>query len=503
MAVAPPTLEISPEEAIAPFVVALDIGSTASRGGLYDATGRPVKGAKQRRAHEFTKAVDGTSTIDADQVFEECRTIVDGIVAFAESAGLDGDVRGVALDTFASSLVLTAATPNGKQRALTPCFTYADSRSHAQVEQLRAVIDEQEYHARTGVRLHTSYLPSRIRWLRETRPDLLEQAEHLMSLGEYVYYRLAGVRGLARSTAAWAGILDAHTGELDQPILEQVQARPGWFADLKDPDEPSRSTKKRVAKNWPCLADADWFHAIPDGWASNIGPGAVDAGTVAVAAATSGAMRVILNEVPAEIPQGLWCYRLSRNSCILGGALNDVGRALSWLADTIAPVDDLPAVLLSEPPAGTPVVVPFFTGERATGWAAQAAASFTGVTAATGPAHLWRGVVDGLAISYARIWEQLREAGAKPERVVATGSVTTEHPEWLQSLANALGTPVIPAEIKRSTLRGTALIAMSVLAPEASPAALPLGEAYEELAGVSPYYEKLREEFEKQYNSTL
>ncbi|MGP6174163.1 gluconokinase [Corynebacterium sp. A21] len=502
MAVAPPTLEISPTEALAPFVVALDIGSTASRGGLYDATGRPVKGAKQRRAHEFTKAADGTSTIDADQVYEECRSIIEGIVAFAETTGLDTEVRGVALDTFASSLVLTAAK-NGKQRALTPCFTYADSRSHTQVEQLRAEVDEQEYHARTGVRLHTSYLPSRISWLRETQPELLEQAEHLMSLGEYVYYRLAGIRGLARSTAAWAGILDAHTGELDQPILEQVQARPGWFADLKDPDEPSRSTKKKVAKNWPCLAAADWFHAIPDGWASNVGPGAVDARTIAVAAATSGAMRVILDEVPTEIPRGLWCYRLSRNSCILGGALNDVGRAVSWLEDTIAPVDNLPEVLLKEPQAGIPVVVPFFTGERATGWAAQATASFTGVTASTGPAHLWRGVVDGLAISYARIWEQLREAGATPERVVATGSVTTEHPEWLQSLANALCTPVIPVEIKRSTLRGTALIALSVLAPEASASTLPLGEAYEELPGVSLYYEKLREKFEEQYNSTI
>lgn len=497
-----PTLEVPLKEATAPFVLALDVGSTASRGGLYDATGRPVTGTKQRQPHEFTKAADGTSTIDAEQVVQECRSIIKGIWQFIADEGIGGQVTGVAMDTFASSLVLVGDV-DGRPRALTPCFTYADSRSHGQVRQLRERIDEQEYHARTGVRLHTSYLPSRILWLQQTRPELLEQTESLMSLGEYVYFRLAKVRGLARSTAAWAGILNAHTGELDAEILREVGAKSEWFAELKDPDEPGRSTKKKVTKHWPALAEAAWFHAIPDGWASNVGPGAVDEKTVAVAAATSGAMRVILDTVPETIPPGLWCYRLSRSRCILGGALNDVGRAVSWLEETVAPVESLADVLTGPAPEGTPVVVPFFSGERATGWAAQATASLTGVTAATGPAHLWRGVVDGLALSYARVWEQLEAAGARPERVVASGSVTTELPAWLQPLANALGTPVTPLEMKRATLRGTALIAMETLAPRTAASQLPLGEAYEELDGVAEYYRQLRERFEALYAATV
>lgn len=502
MATSPPTLAVPLTEATLPFVLALDIGSTASRGGLYDATGRPVSGTKSRHAHEFTRAADGTSTIDAEQVVEECRRIITEIVAFIEDEDIGEQVKGVALDTFASSLVLVGEKA-GRQRALTPCYTYADSRSRAQVTRLREELDEEDYHARTGVRLHTSYLPSRIAWLREEHPDLLEQTESLMSLGEYVYHRLAGVRGLARSTAAWAGILNAHTGELDEEILGHVGAKPEWFAELVDPDEPARSTKKKVARKWPCLVDVNWFHAIPDGWASNVGPGAVDEGTVAVAAATSGAMRVVLNEVPAHIPSGLWCYRLSRSSCILGGALNDVGRAIAWLEETLAPVEDLAGVLTAEPPAGTPVVVPFFSGERSTGWAAQATAAFSGITAASGPAHLWRGTVDGLAISYARIWEQLETAGARPERVIASGSVTTDLPSWLQPLANALEAPVVPLEMKRATLRGTALIAMATLAPEVAASELPLGEAYQELPESREYYRGLREKFTTLYEATL
>ena len=41
------------DEALDPLVVALDVGSTASRGDVYDATGRPVEGGRRKVAHTF------------------------------------------------------------------------------------------------------------------------------------------------------------------------------------------------------------------------------------------------------------------------------------------------------------------------------------------------------------------------------------------------------------------------------------------------------------------
>ena len=54
-------------EAVPPFVLALDVGSTASRGSLYDARGLPIAGSKLRLAHTFTTASDGTSDDCAGQ----------------------------------------------------------------------------------------------------------------------------------------------------------------------------------------------------------------------------------------------------------------------------------------------------------------------------------------------------------------------------------------------------------------------------------------------------
>ena len=122
------------DDAIDPLVLALDVGSTASRGDVYDAAGRPVEGGRKKIPHAFRTSADGASEIDPDQVVDELGQIVTGLAA----APLQGRIAGVALDTFASSLVGVGADG----RAVTPCYTYADSRCGQQVAALRRELDE-------------------------------------------------------------------------------------------------------------------------------------------------------------------------------------------------------------------------------------------------------------------------------------------------------------------------------------------------------------------------
>ncbi|MFC6256779.1 FGGY family carbohydrate kinase, partial [Kocuria oceani] len=199
-------------EAVDPLVMALDVGSTGSRGGLHDATGTPVRGYRHKIEHEFSTGADGTSVIDPDQVTEELAGILDLVLA---DPALAGRVAGVALDTFASSLVGVG----DDDEAITPCFTYADSRCAEQLAALRAELDEPSTLQRTGTRLHTSYLAPRLRWIRETDPRTWERARRWMSLGEYVHLRLLGTAHAGTATAAWTGLLDRRTGRWDEPLL--------------------------------------------------------------------------------------------------------------------------------------------------------------------------------------------------------------------------------------------------------------------------------------------
>ncbi|PFG39889.1 gluconokinase [Georgenia soli] len=478
-------------EALDPLVLALDVGSTASRGGLYDAAGRPVLQHRHKVPHQFTTGTDGTSTIDPDQVVDE----VEEIVTTLARSELKGRIAGVSLDTFASSLVGVGADG----RAVTPCFTYADSRCAAQVNALRAELDEQEVRWRTGTRLHSSYLPARFRWLRETAPSTFASVERWMSLGEYVYQRILGTTAVGTSTAAWTGLLDRRTGQWDAGMLEVSGVAVEQLSEVRDPDRPLEAESR-----WKALRGARWFPVITDGLASNLGAGADNPATVAAAAATSGAMRVLVSDLPDELPPGLWCYRVDATRSLLGGALNDVGRAASWLEANVR-LDgvDVGALLAAEPDPSTPTVLPYFSGERSTGWAADARALLADVSAGTTASMLYRGTMEGVALSYARVAAQLQQVAGQTQQILASGRVTQDLPTWLQVLADALGAPVVPVTIKRSTLHGTALLALDTLAPGVERRPVDVGPTYEPVPSRAQYYTDRAARYEQLYRSVV
>lgn len=456
--------DIELKDAVPPLVLALDVGSSASRGMVYDARGRPV-GKRAKVAHTFTTAHDGTSEIDPDQILDEVRTLVD------ELAGALGDheVAGVAMDTFASSLLVV----DEHGSPLTPCYTYADGRCAEQVVQLREELSEENLQQRTGTRVHSSYWPARLRWLAKTRPEVVRAAGHYLSLGDYLMLRLTGTLVTGTSTASWTGLVDRHTADWYPELVEISGIDPRRLPPIHHLDQPvpvAEAEQKMIAKRWPMLAQATWFAPITDGLAANVGLGAHDETAIGASCATSGSLRVLVREMPETLPTGLWCYRVSHDRALLGGALNDVGRALAW-ADVTLAVDQVGAQALSdaltaEPHPTTPLVLPFFSGERSTGWSADARAVMVGVTAASAPAEVYRGVVEGIALSYARIASQLREVAPQPEKLFAGGGVAADRPELMQVMADAMRTPVTPVTIKRSTLHGTALLALEVLAPD-------------------------------------
>lgn len=482
--------EVSPDEAVDPLVLALDVGSTASRGAAYDVAGRPLAGIRHKVPHAFTTAADGTSTIDADAVVDELTQIIDHIVALLPGRRF----AALGIDTFSASLV--GVDTDGLAR--TPCFTYADSRCAPEVDALRRELDEAQVQERTGTRLHNSYLAPRLRWLASTGQDA--GIARWISLGEYAHERMLGTSAAGTSVAAWTGLLDRRTGQWDTSMLEAADITTERLNPVHTPQEVLRPIDDRVAQRWPALAEAAWLPPIADGYAANLGAGVADPGSAVLSTATSGAIRVLVDHVPPQLPTGLWCYRVDATRSLLGGAINDVGRAIDWLRATL----DLPGepaqaqALTADPAASTPLVLPFLSGERSTGWQARARAVVTGLSAGTPPLEVWRGGVEGIALTYARVAAQLGQVTGL-ERVRVGGRVQQGLPELVPMLADALGVAATPVLIKRMTLHGTALHALDVINPGGSRAEPDLGATHEPDRAREAYFRDRLVDFEDLY----
>ncbi len=485
-----PAFTVPHTEARPPFVLAIDVGSGGTRLGIYDASGREVGERRTKLTHSLTSGADGSSIIDADLVANEVRR---GIAHLAQR--LPGPISAIGIDTFASSLV---PVDDGGE-ALGPCITYADTRSGPQVNQLGDGIDRARLHDVTGARLHSSYMAPRILWMQQEQKEIFSRTRHLMALGEYIAHKLLGTAALGTAAAAWGGMLERRTGEYSQVLLDAVGIDADLLGRPRDPSDTIPLAGTPLAEEFPALADAVWVPVVGDGLSANIGIGALGQETWGISTATSGAIRQLLRRPVDSLPSGLWAYRVDAERTLLGSAMSDAGRVLSYAADTFNlanPVTDTDPALLEAPPStSTPLVVPFLSGERGTKWRDHIRAAVSGVSAATTPEDLLRGSLEGVALSYARIAKQMIEAGGTPEHIVLSGGMTSTVPAWLHILADALGLPIEHVAISRSTMRGTALLALEQLG-ETDYAKVPVLGSIEPRPEHADYYAERLERFE-------
>ncbi len=453
---------MTPKDAALPFILSLDVGTSAVRALLFDARGWRVSGVDAREPVMLRTSPDGAAEIDASALFDAVGRCLD--VALAQSATLipPNAIGGVAVTTLATTLL--ALDSDGVP--LTPIVTYADTRCAADAAALRTRLDERDIHQRTGCLLRTSYWPAQLAWLRRTRPALFRQAASWATLGDYLELRLFGRRRISYSAASWTGLLDRTMLSWDLRLLGNLGIRPGQLASLVDRDAPIAGLLPEHTARWAELAEIPWFPAIGDGAAANIGSGCVGPTRAAITIGSTGALRVALPEVE-RVPPGLWCYRVDRHRVLLGGATTEGGNVVAWLRETLRideDLDTLDRALATLPPDSHGLtILPFWAGERSPGWAGAARAAIVGLSLGVGPLDILRAGMEAIAYRFALILEQIEHAGVTPSIFVAGGGALLSSPAWMQIVTDVLGRPVIVAAESEVSARGAALLALAAL----------------------------------------
>jgi len=204
-----------------------------------------------------------------------------------------------------------------------------------------------------------------------------------------------------------------------------------------------------------------------DGPLANLGVGAVQPGVAACSIGTSGALRVAV-EKPAVDPRGgVFCYALTEDRWVIGGAINNGGVALEWVRQEIAG-GDLPTAFLLDTAADVPagsgglIMLPYLLSERAPHWSSVARGAYIGLTRAHRREHMVRAAVEGVAMQLALVLQSMRSAGLEVDEIRGTGGVM-KHPLWRQVLADAFGMPMGLLEGQEGSGFGAALLGMQAL----------------------------------------
>lgn len=451
-------------DATTPLVLAIDIGTSSVRALLFDGQGRQVRESEHQIAHRLTTTHDGGATADPEQLIELVFTCIDHALANARTRR--DDIGGVAMTSFWHSLM--GIGPD--MSPTTPVLMWSDKRSGEDARQLVSELDGDRVHIETGCRLHSSYWPAKLRWLRRTAPQTFTTTTLWASFADYVSYRIHGDVATSISMASGTGLLRANGSAWHEGMLDTLGISPSALPRLTDRDVAFRAPVADLQERWPDLASVPWFPALGDGATANIGAGSVGADRIALTIGTSGAMRMIVEDdhdyagAGAFISPKLWQYRLDRRHRVHGGALSNGGNITAWLARLTAGAsfDELSAEAAPVAPDGHGLtVLPFFAGERSPSWDDRATGTVAGLSLGTTRGELFRAFLEATAYRFHSIYEALHPLVAPNHLILANGAAALGSPLWLQILADTLQHEVdaLDAEAEASA-RGAAICAL-------------------------------------------
>jgi gluconokinase len=475
-----------------PCIVALDVGTSSVRTLLFDGRGREVEGFGARLPYEVRTTADGGVEVDAEELAGLAVQGLSEVHAQMKAARLGP--AAVAVSAFWHSLL--GLGEDG--RPTTPVLHPFDTRSAGAARELAERVDARRQHARTGCVLHASYVPAKLLWLSESRPDLFRATRRWMSFGEYLYLKLFGRAVASTSMVSGSGLWDQQENRYDAEILGALPIEPAQLCPAEEMDRPLTELRAEYRSRWPDFAGVPWYPALGDGACNNLGSGCSTVGRFALMVGTSGAMRAVVTAASCAIPEGLWCYRVDRSRYVLGGALSNGGLVFQWLKRNLAlpPDEEIEKQLAAmSPGAHGLTVLPLFAGERSTKWRAEARAAITGLGAHTGPLDVLRAALESVALRFRDIYDIMTKSLGLPAQVVASGGALLRSPVWTQMMADALGRPVVACLENEASGRGAALVALERLGalPQASDSAARMGKVFEPVPAHGRMYEAERE----------
>ncbi len=441
-----------------PYVLAIDIGSSSIRATVYDARADVVPGLSVATPHSTPTTPDGGAADDATALTDVVERTIDELLALAGDSA--SDIVAVGLDTFVGNLL--GLNENG--RPTTPVYTYADTRSLEEVAQMRRDLDAVDVHQRTGVTLHTAYAPARLLWVARNHRQAWEDTVRWTDFATYLYGRwFDRDAACSSSVASWSGLLNRHTQDWDETLLEYTGISADRLPKLADYGDPMQGLAPQYASRWPALSDIPFCLAVGDGAAANVGEGCASPGSTALTVGTTGAVRAGVPIPLPEVPRGLSVYNLSRNRILLGGAVTDAGGLFAWMSDTLNVPD--PATLESELAALSPdghglTVLPFLRGERSPGWLDDARGAVIGLRASTTPAQIVRAGLESVAYRFTLIADRLSTVVSPGPEIVVGGGAAQRSPTWLQMFADVLDRTVVESGEPETTSRGGAILAL-------------------------------------------
>ena len=443
--------------AAARYVLGIDIGTGGARAVLLSLDEGTIAGTHTatydtRRPHPGWSEQSATDWWQA--TCEAVRGVLNGSGASGEDVacvGVTGQMHGlVALDA--------------QEQPVRPAILWNDQRTADQCAQMHDVIGEARLIEWTGKPALTSFTAPKLLWLREHEPDCFDRIAHVLLPKDAVRHQLCGEQAIDVTDASGTSLLNVHTRHWCADILEALDLPATWLPPVLESAAVAGAITAAAANETGLRQGTPIVAGAGDQAAAGVACGISEPEIVSINLGTSGVLFAACQGAPIDSTGGLhtFCHAIP-GTCHLMGCMLSAGGCLEWFRDVIAP-DATYAQLIEEAmniPAGSEGLhfYPYLTGERTPHNDPTLTASFRGLTARHGRAHLVRAVLEGITYGLRDGLDLLGASGQQIDRIRLTGG-GAKSASWQALAADIFDAPVCTMQANQGSAHGAAILAM-------------------------------------------
>lgn len=450
------------------IVIGVDIGTTGVRAVAYR-NGSTKAYATATDEYPLFTDQSGAAEQDANSILASTIAVITRTISLLGDEA--NNVKGIALSAVFHSFLAIAEDGH----PLTRLMTWADSRSQIYLDEMKSKTDSERLYHRTGCPLHPMYPLLKIFWMKNNQPEIFARTKWFGSIKDYVFQSLTGKRVVDRSIASGSGCYNIKNLEWDKEVLSLLSIDEKQMPIVVATTH-FESLTEVMAKRLGLQGPVPVIIGAGDGMMANVGVGAIRPGQINITIGTSGAIRMAAKQPETDIKRRTWCYNITEDRWMLGGAINNGGISFRWARDKFAETEQrvseklgldsysLLASYADKVSAGSNglVVLPFFTGERAPYWNADARGIMFGLTLNHDKRHIIRATLEGICYRMRSVLESLEELTGTAEQIRVSGSFTRS-PVWLQILSDILGREICIPDVDEGAAYGAAIFGFYAL----------------------------------------
>ncbi|PPK99214.1 gluconokinase [Parapedobacter indicus] len=427
------------------YILGVDIGTSGTKAVAFRVEGEVIAG--QHVGYPILNPQPGYFEQSPAVLFSAVIEAISTTVQSVRNRFSQAKLLGVGFSSAMHGLIAI----DKEHQPMTDCIIWADTRSEPFASKLKASSIGFDIYSKTGTPIHPMSPLCKLGWMREHLPEVFNTVYKFISIKEYVFFKLFGRYVIDESIASATGLFDIHTFTWYRPALNLIGISPEQLAEPVPITYVISGMDEQTAHEMGIPVDTPFVIGGSDGCMANLGSYAISPGDAAVTIGTSGAVRITSNVPVTDEKARTFSYVLTRNTFVLGGAVNSGGVVLQWYKDNFGMPDasnvDSYATLAEEAtsvPAGAEglIFLPYLAGERAPHWNADAKGLFFGVQMHHSRAHFTRAVFEGVIYGLYSVGKVLGEI-AGPIQVIHASGGFARAPLWVQLLADVFNKQVI------------------------------------------------------------